>query len=460
MLKHSPFELPTLLHIVWLSSVLTAGCVPPAPEVDPAPAAIAEPTAATGPDKGTAAGAPVPLPGGAASRQAPPAAATNQTAQVPYYNPLTEEEWSNGWINLFDGQSLFGWVSNEPAVNWQVQDGCITSDSGPKGLLLTSVPFSDFELRGSFEMEAGGNSGVFLRTLFQPVTVDQDCYELNMVDEHPAGYLTGSFVGRQQAVAPLPGSGGWKTFRVLAQGRHFEVYINDELVLDYTDETESFRPSGLIGLQRNAGRVAFRDLRLKPLSLDPLFNGQDLRGWQVVPGSKSEFKVEEGTIRVLNGPGFLETTSSFGDFIIQVDALTHAPNLNSGFFFRAQPGTEEAPSNGYEVQIDNSLIDGDRYHPANQGTGAIFRPGIPARYVVSSDGEWCTITLIAHGPQLAVWVNGYHVLNWEDTRTPNDNPRRGLRTAAGRISLQGHDPTTDVSFRRIVARETPVTAAP
>jgi hypothetical protein len=54
-----------------------------------------------------------------------------------------------------------------------------------------------------------------------------------------------------------------------------------------------------------------------------------------------------------------------------------------------------------------------------------------------------------------VWVNGYHVVDWEDTREPDENPRRGLRLEAGHISLQGHDPTTDLSFRNMRIAEFP-----
>lgn len=408
------------------------------------------PSAATGSDPSVGAVAATPV--SADNSQAVTAA--TQAEQVPYFNPLTAEEQASGWINLFDGNSLFGWQSSSSEINWQVVDGSITADSGPTGLLLTHVPFADYELRCEFRMAAGGNSGIFLRTLAEPKAVDKDCYELNIVDEHPSGFLTGSFVGRQKTAEPISGSGDWKSFRVLAQGRHFEVYLNDALVLDYTDEADTFRPSGLIGLQKNAGKIEFKSIKLKPLGLDPLFNGQDLTGWHTVPGSKSKFAIEDGTIHLTNGQGFLETDQTFGNFVFQGDAQTHADKLNSGFFFRAIKGTEAAPSNGYEVQIDNGF-EGDRYHPTNQGTGAIFRPGIPARYVVSNDHEWFTTTLIASGPRIVVWVNGYAVLDWEDTRAPNENPRKGLRTEAGHVSLQGHDPTTDVSFRNLRAVEIP-----
>jgi hypothetical protein len=52
-------------------------------------------------------------------------------------------------------------------------------------------------------------------------------------------------------------------------------------------------------------------------------------------------------------------------------------------------------------------------------------------------------------------VNGVQVSDWTDTRDPHDNPRQGLRIAPGTLILQGHDPTTDLSFRNLRAAETP-----
>ena len=100
------------------------------------------------------------------------------------------------------------------------------------------------------------------------------------------------------------------------------------------------------------------------------------------------------------------------------------------------------------MQLHNGIQDGDRTKPADSGTGAIFRR-VAARYVVASDREFLTAVLIAQGDRFASWVNGYQVVNWQDTRKPSDNPREGRRLEAGHISLQGHDPTTDLDFRSI-----------
>ena len=365
---------------------------------------------------------------------------------------------SEGWIQLFDGETLFGWTSSDPGIQWKVVEGAITAGSGkqPAGLLLTDVPFADYELVCEFRMSAGGNSGVFLRTLEQPKEVTADCYEVNIVDEHPAGYLTGSIVGRAKTETPIKGSdekGTWRTFQITAEKNHFVVKLDGQQVVDHTDTTQGQRATGRVGLQQREGKIEFRRVALRPLGTKPLFNGKDLTGWHPVPGTKAKFTVEDGTIHLSGGLGFLESDTNYSDFVLQVDARTGAVDVNSGVFFRAMPGTEKEPSNGYELQINHAVIDGDRTKPKDQGTGAIFRRAA-ARKVVGSDKEWCTVTLVTAGPRFATWVNGYPTVDWEDDRKPDPNPRKGKRVDAGHFSLQGHDATTDVYFRRIVVAPT------
>lgn len=427
----------------------------------PAPAGEAAPGASTPPGEAPPtppvsppANAAAATPASAAAVPAPEAASAGPLPElpdpsaVPYVNPIDKARAAEGWISLFDGHSLMGWRRHADGANWSVQEGAITADAGPIDLLCTAVPFADFELQIDFRMEAGGNSGVFLRTDDRPGPADVDCFELNIADTHPQGFTTGAFVGRQATAAPILGSGGWKTFHVTAAGDHFTVRLDGELVLDYTDESALPRRSGLLGLQKNAGKIEFRNIFLRPLGLKPLFNGRDLSGWRVPPGGASEFTVADGAIQVKNGRGFLETEGAWADFLFQAEARTNATGLNSGFFFRAPPIEPGGNCNGYEAQINHALLDGDRRKPKDFGTGAIYRR-VKARYVVPNDGEWFTTTIAAFGPRIGVWVDGYQVVDWEDDRPPADSPRNGRFTAAGHIALQGHDPTTDLSFRNL-----------
>lgn len=359
---------------------------------------------------------------------------------------LTSEEIQAGWISLFDGRTLFGW--DVPTVtNWHVEDDAIVADSGEKSLLLTPFHFDNFELRCSFHVAEGGNSGIFLRTADNASNPARDTYELNICDSH-ATHKSGSFVGRFVAENVPAVEGAWHDFRVLCDGPQIQVWLDEKQIVDFTDTSDAVRLTGRIGLQMNQGRSAFRNVFLRPLSFKPLLDGKDTAGWTVVPGSKSEFNVADGLLHVSNGPGFLESNDTYGDFAIKVEARINGDGLNSGVFFRTKHGTEKAPSHGYEMQLHNGFKDGDRTQPVDSGTGAIFRR-VAARYVVANDHEFLTTVLIAQGDRFASWVNGYQVVNWRDTRDPHENPREGRRLEAGHVSLQAHDATTDLDFRSI-----------
>ncbi len=119
--------------------------------------------------------------------------------------------------------------------------------------------------------------------------------------------------------------------------------------------------------------------------------------------------------------------------------------MNSGIFFRCIPGDVMM---GYECQVNNGFQDGSRLTPSDWGTGGIFKRQA-ARVIAGDDGEWSTVLLHAAGNKISAWVNGVQVSDFEDTRDTNENPRRGLRTQAGTIMIQGHDPDTDLLFRNL-----------
>ncbi|MEX2171448.1 MAG: DUF1080 domain-containing protein [Pirellulales bacterium] len=361
---------------------------------------------------------------------------------------LDEDQLRDGWLQLFDGETLFGWEATSDA-DWAVVDGAIQVKSGQSGFLMTTSQFADYDLHVEYRAPADTNSGVFLRTPLKPANPATDCYELNIA---PATnpFPTGSFVGRAKASAANGDSEQWHTFDIRAEGGRFTMQLDRETVLEYVDESPI--ASGHIALQLNQGEVSFRNIRLKSLGTKPIFNGKNLDGWNTDLAEASEFDVTDaGELRVVNGKGQLESNGRYGDFLLQLECMTNGDQLNSGVFFRCIPGEL---MNGYECQIHNGIQDGDPTKPVDGGTGGFYRRQ-PARRVMARDHEWFAMTLLADGPHFATWVNGVQVTDWTDTRPPHNNPRNGLRLQPGTLCIQGHDPTTDLLFRGLRIVELP-----
>ena len=364
-------------------------------------------------------------------------------------------------ISLFSGTdtSQFMAVSGGGPVPWNLVGSDILEVLPGTGNIQSISNYNDFILHAEFRIPSppdsgNGNSGIFLHSPLKPTDPASDCYELNIAEPAVSEFSTGSLVKRSKAAATAAPD-TWHSYEVTMEGGRCTVKLNGAEVLDYTDPQPLLR--GRIGLQLNQGRVEFRNIRLRPLGVKPLLNGKDLAGWKEGPNSASKFTVrDDGSVHVSGGKGHLESEQAYGDFVGQLQCQTHVENQNSGFFFRCIPGEE---LNGYESQIQNGFKDGDRSQPADAGTGAIFRR-TTARMVVADDKQWFHKTIVAVGPHLSVWVDGFQVTDWTDTRAADPNPRKGVRTEAGTFMLQGHDPGTDVSFRNIVAVELPPRRAP
>ena len=337
-------------------------------------------------------------------------------ADEPKPNTLTPREIADGWLLLFDGETTFGWQVEGDAT---VKDGALVLGGRQATVATLTTKFVAYDLR----METAGHGSVMFQS--------------------GAG-RAGVGLANQPSRLSLevrPGD-GWDAGSNSVVGPDRVVRQNGEVT---TAGPAVFRievPAG--------GTLSVKSVKLKPVGLTPLFTGKDLSGWKLFAGdpkrmaSKAEV-TKAGELSLKNGPGDLQTEKEFADFVLQLECKTNGKGLNSGVFFRCLPGQYQQ---GYEAQIQNSYLGDDRTKPLDSGTGAIYRR-VSARKVVSDDGEWFTLTVAANGPRISTWVNGYPTVSWLDDRKPSENARQGLKTGKGHISLQGHDPTTDLLFRNI-----------
>lgn len=363
---------------------------------------------------------------------------------------LPAEQAGDGWVRLFDGQSLFGW-DMAGLANWSVEDGTLVVSSGEKSLLCTSLPWSDYEFQVEYKADANTNSGIFFHTPLMPQDPATECYELNIAPpDNP--FPTGSLVGREKVEPADLGeidANEWHTYLVSVDGDQVSVMLDGKTLYTYTDPSPLGQ--GRIGLQHNSGKVAFRNVMLRPLNLGSLLPEQasedgEIEGWKKYPDMQGSFTInDEGHLRVEGGKGQLETEEEYGNFVLIARAKTNSDNQNSGLFFRCIPGEE---MNGYECQINNDAKDGNPMFPADCGTGGFFRRQ-DARVIAAENNEWFDLVLAVNGSSMAAWVNGIQVSQWQDTREPDPNPRKGLRVEPGTIMIQAHDETTDVTFEKL-----------
>jgi len=201
---------------------------------------------------------------------------------------------TGGWVELFDGKTLTGWVQKNGTATYRIENGTIvgkTAEGSPDSFLCTEKKYGDFELEFDVKVDSGLNSGVQIRSKTKDTATgkaknDQvgrvygPQVEIEASGEKgaEAGYVYGEATGRgwltpKDKLKPhkVFKDGEWNHFRVAAQGPHIQTWINGQPIEDLTDEEIlKTHPKGFIALQvhgikKGAGpyEVAWRNLRLR-----------------------------------------------------------------------------------------------------------------------------------------------------------------------------------------------------
>jgi hypothetical protein len=172
----------------------------------------------------------------------------------------SSSESPDDWVTLFDGSDLDAFDRIGDA-NWTIGEDTVRADEG-EGFLVTKATFDDFDLEAEFWADVPANSGVFLRCRDAQDVSAATCYEVNIFDTRPdQTYRTGSIVDVASPRAFVHAAERWNTVRIVADGRHLTVELNGVALVDTEDDRLA---SGHVGLQRAAGTVMFRNVRIRP----------------------------------------------------------------------------------------------------------------------------------------------------------------------------------------------------
>lgn len=190
-----------------------------------------------------------------------------------------------GSVPLFDGKTLAGWEgASAPAEScWSVKDGNLVC-SGEKGgtWLRTDKQYGDFNLRFDYQLDPGGNSGIYVRVPkngnhhrddeskpeagFEVQVLEDSAEKYRKLKPYQFSASVYDIEGADPHVSKPPGE--WNTLEINCDGQHVTTIHNGVVVVDITPETHPLlalrKTKGYLGLQNHSSVVKYRNLRIGP----------------------------------------------------------------------------------------------------------------------------------------------------------------------------------------------------
>lgn len=179
-------------------------------------------------------------------------------------------------ITLFNGKDLDGWrlVESGARNGWRAENGLLVNDPKQEdgkphvnyGNLRTDREFEDFRLTLEVSVPKNGNSGIYLRGIYEIQVADTHGRPL---DSHNMGGLYSRITPAVSAEKP---AGEWQTFDITLVDRHLTVILNGKTLIDnqpvlgctggalWSDESKP----GPIYFQGDHEAVTYRNIVLRP----------------------------------------------------------------------------------------------------------------------------------------------------------------------------------------------------
>ncbi len=203
----------------------------------------------------------------------PPLAFAQESTEKASLKEVTRNENSpppatpagEGWVELFNGKDLDGWVQKNGWATYRIEEGAIvgrTADQSPNSFLCTEKNYSDFELKFEVKVDNELNSGVQIRSKSIP---ERDSGRVHgpqvEIEASPgeSGYIYGEATTRNWISPTQPPhselkNGEWNQYHIRADGQRIQTWINGKLVEDLNDPnsyTEGFLALQVHGVGRN-----------------------------------------------------------------------------------------------------------------------------------------------------------------------------------------------------------------
>lgn len=194
---------------------------------------------------------------------------------------------SEGWVDLIRDRQLSGWKSIGTGIWTLMSDGTLLGQRDPgipstdQAWLYTDEEFGEFDLRFSFWVRRGGNSGISIRDKSRGhyvVSPNWDgsrspariAYEIQLLGMHDESWPTGSIYLFSKSDASLSRLDDWNSILIEARERGIRVFVNGALAASTGGDAK--RPlDGPIGIQLHdaSSVVMIRGLQLRRVQPRP-----------------------------------------------------------------------------------------------------------------------------------------------------------------------------------------------
>jgi hypothetical protein len=208
------------------------------------------------------AGQPESAPASFTGKRSPPLPPAPDLSKVKFGDPIT----------LFNGKDLEGWKLTNPkqANGWSAKDGLLVNELKEQknyGNLRTEREFEDFNITLETNVAKEGNSGVYLRGIYEIQVFDSYGKKL---DPHNMGAVYSRITPTEAAEKP---AGEWQTMDITLVDRHVTVILNGKKIIDNQPVlgctggalwSDPMKP-GPIYLQGDHTGIQYRNIVLKPV---------------------------------------------------------------------------------------------------------------------------------------------------------------------------------------------------
>ena len=200
-------------------------------------------------------------------KRQPPLPATPDLSKVKFGEP----------VSLFNGRDLTGWRLVDPnsVSAWSVIDGVLNNNPVQTpgqphknyGNLRTEREFEDFNLKTEINVPKGGNSGIYLRGIYEVQVSDSFGRPVN---PHNMGGVYSRITPTEAAEKP---AGEWQTMEITLVDRHVTVILNGKTIINNQPVlgctggalwSDVNRP-GPLYLQGDHTGVNYRNMVLRPV---------------------------------------------------------------------------------------------------------------------------------------------------------------------------------------------------